>query len=82
VWKQAGEDGPGRAWERRWRSFPRLLVVLVGTSAAGMRPAVADLRLAAEETVHVMSSSMTFGRPPPSSSRWSRRYPPPAGDLH
>ncbi|MEU4588071.1 hypothetical protein AB0F92_39495 [Kitasatospora aureofaciens] len=49
VWEQAGEDGSGRAWERRWRSFPWLLVVLVGTAAAGVRGAVADLRLAAEE---------------------------------
>ncbi|MGA5823923.1 hypothetical protein ACPC54_39500 [Kitasatospora sp. NPDC094028] len=44
-----GEDGAGRAWERRWRSFPRLLVVLAGTAASGVRGAVADLRLAAEE---------------------------------
>ncbi|MFJ3791457.1 hypothetical protein [Kitasatospora sp. NPDC090091] len=49
MWEQAGEDGSGRAWERRWRSFPRLLVVLVGTGAAAVRTAVADLRLAAEE---------------------------------
>ncbi|MEU9048682.1 MULTISPECIES: hypothetical protein [unclassified Kitasatospora] len=49
VWEQAGEDGSGRAWERRWRAFPRLLVVLVGTAASGMRSAVADLRLAAEK---------------------------------
>ncbi|MFI9366768.1 replication-relaxation family protein [Kitasatospora sp. NPDC053057] len=49
VWEQAGEDGAGRAWERRFRSFPRLLIVLVGTAAAGVRSAVADLRLAAEE---------------------------------
>ncbi|WBP91931.1 replication-relaxation family protein [Kitasatospora cathayae] len=49
VWEQAGSDGRGRAWERRWRAFPRLLVVLVGTAAAGVRGAVADLRLAAEE---------------------------------
>ncbi|MFJ4184131.1 hypothetical protein [Kitasatospora sp. NPDC089509] len=49
VWEQAGEDGASRAWERRWRSFPRLLVVLVGTGAAAVRSAVADLRLAAEE---------------------------------
>lgn len=47
--EQTGPDGRSRAWERRWRSFPRLLVVLVGTAAAGMRGAVADLRLAAEE---------------------------------
>ncbi|MFE7529364.1 replication-relaxation family protein [Kitasatospora sp. NPDC057542] len=47
VWEQAGPGG--RVWERRWRSFPRLLVVLVGTAAAGVRSAVADLRLAAEE---------------------------------
>ncbi|MQS17847.1 hypothetical protein F7Q99_38080 [Streptomyces kaniharaensis] len=49
VWEQAGPDDRGRAWERRWRSFPRLLVVLVGTAAARVRGAVADLRLAAEE---------------------------------
>ncbi|MFJ9847325.1 hypothetical protein ACIRYZ_44260 [Kitasatospora sp. NPDC101155] len=49
LWEQTGEDGSGRAWERRWRTFPQLLVVLVGTAAAGVRPAVADLRLAAEE---------------------------------
>ncbi|WP_406211451.1 hypothetical protein OH807_00035 [Kitasatospora sp. NBC_01560] len=44
-----GAGGRGRAWERRWRSFPRLLVVPVGTAAAGVRGTVADLRLAAEE---------------------------------
>ncbi|MCX4743933.1 hypothetical protein OG455_00120 [Kitasatospora sp. NBC_01287] len=49
VWEQPGPDGRGRAWERRWRSFPRLLVVLVGTGAAQARSVVADLRLAAEE---------------------------------
>ncbi|MGW7448162.1 replication-relaxation family protein [Kitasatospora sp. NPDC054795] len=49
LWEQTSPDGRGRAWERRWRSFPRLLVVLVGTAAAGVRGAVADLRLAAEE---------------------------------
>ncbi|MFI5649305.1 replication-relaxation family protein [Kitasatospora sp. NPDC051705] len=51
LWEQAGPGGRGRgrAWERRWRAFPRLLVVLVGTAAAGVRGAVADLRLAAEE---------------------------------
>ncbi|MFI6849664.1 hypothetical protein ACIBJD_34520 [Kitasatospora sp. NPDC050467] len=49
VWAQAGEDGAGRAWERRWRSFPRLLVVPVGTTASAVRGAVADLRLTAEE---------------------------------
>lgn len=49
VWEQTGEDGSGLARERRWRYFPRLLVVLVGTAAAGVRGAVADLRLAAEE---------------------------------
>ncbi|MDH6129071.1 replication-relaxation family protein [Kitasatospora sp. GP82] len=49
VWEQTGEDGSGRAWERRWRAFPRLLVVLVGTAVAGVRGAVADLRLAAWE---------------------------------
>ncbi|MFE7587864.1 hypothetical protein ACFU6K_00575 [Kitasatospora sp. NPDC057512] len=50
LWEQAGEGGRGRAWERRRRSFPWLLVVLVGTAAAGVRSAVADLRPAAEET--------------------------------
>ncbi|MFJ7250179.1 replication-relaxation family protein [Kitasatospora sp. NPDC098652] len=49
LWEQTGEHGVGRAWERRWRSFPRLLVVLVGTAASEVRSAVADLRLAAEE---------------------------------
>ncbi|MFJ6385918.1 replication-relaxation family protein [Kitasatospora sp. NPDC092039] len=49
LWEQSGPGGRGRAWERRWRSFPRLLVVLVGTAASGVRSAVADLRLAAEE---------------------------------
>ncbi|MFJ6140577.1 hypothetical protein [Kitasatospora sp. NPDC092286] len=49
LWEQAGPDGSGRTWERRWRSFPRVLVVLVGTGAAQVRPAVADLRLATEE---------------------------------
>ncbi|MFF2548381.1 hypothetical protein ACFVUY_38295 [Kitasatospora sp. NPDC058063] len=49
MWEQAGEGGTGRAWERRWRAFPRLLVVLVGTAAAGVRSAVTDLRLTAEE---------------------------------
>ncbi|MFD0274154.1 hypothetical protein ACFVHB_09630 [Kitasatospora sp. NPDC127111] len=49
LWEQPGPDGQGPARERRWRSFPRLLVVLVGTAAAQVRSAVADLRLAAEE---------------------------------
>ncbi|MFB7672329.1 hypothetical protein ACFC26_13025 [Kitasatospora purpeofusca] len=49
LWEQAGQGGRGRAWQRRWRSFLRLLVVLVGTAAAGARGAVADLHLAAEE---------------------------------
>ncbi|MEV0535857.1 hypothetical protein [Kitasatospora sp. NPDC050463] len=49
VWEQAGDDGSGRAWERHWRAFPRLLVVLAGTPAAAIDAAVADLRLAAEE---------------------------------
>ncbi|MFC8453879.1 hypothetical protein [Kitasatospora sp. NPDC057223] len=49
LWEQAGPQGAGRAWERQWRTFPRLLVVLAGTAAAGVRAAVADLRLAAEE---------------------------------
>ncbi|MFF3113594.1 hypothetical protein ACFVSN_30925 [Kitasatospora sp. NPDC057904] len=49
MWEQAGEGGSGRAWERRWRPLPRLLVALVGTAAAGVRSAVAELRLAAEE---------------------------------
>ncbi|MFE7527693.1 hypothetical protein ACFU7Y_18545 [Kitasatospora sp. NPDC057542] len=34
LWEQPGPGGTGRAWERRWRTFPRLLVVLVGTTAA------------------------------------------------
>ncbi|MFD7828159.1 hypothetical protein [Kitasatospora sp. NPDC059803] len=49
LWERAGPDDRVRAWERRWRAFPRLLVALVGTEAAGVRGAVADLRLAAEE---------------------------------
>ncbi|MET8624762.1 replication-relaxation family protein [Kitasatospora sp. NPDC004669] len=49
LWEQPGPGGTGRAWERRWRTFPRLLVVLIGTTAASARSAVADLRLAAEE---------------------------------
>ncbi|MGW4809225.1 replication-relaxation family protein [Kitasatospora sp. NPDC004272] len=49
LWDQAGPGGAGRAWERLWRAFPRLLVILVGTTAAEARTAVADLRLAAEE---------------------------------
>ncbi|MFD7735758.1 hypothetical protein ACFV6F_35900, partial [Kitasatospora phosalacinea] len=49
LWDQAGPDGIGRAWERLWRAFPRLLIVLTGTTAAEARTAVADLRLAAEE---------------------------------
>ncbi|MFK0195863.1 hypothetical protein [Kitasatospora sp. NPDC090308] len=35
--------------ERRWRTFPRLLVILAGTAAAEAHTAVADLRLAAQE---------------------------------
>ncbi|WP_435652361.1 hypothetical protein [Kitasatospora purpeofusca] len=38
LWEQAGPGGRGRSWERRWRAFPRLLVVLVGPAAAGARP--------------------------------------------
>ncbi|MFJ2781597.1 replication-relaxation family protein [Kitasatospora sp. NPDC087315] len=53
LWEQSGPEGRGRAWERRWRAFPRLLVVLVGTAASGVRGAVADLRLAAEENPSV-----------------------------
>ncbi|MER5642149.1 replication-relaxation family protein [Kitasatospora sp. NPDC002227] len=49
LWEQPAPDGRGQRWERLWRSFPRLLVVLVGTTAAEVRSAVADLRLAAEE---------------------------------
>ncbi|MFD9127416.1 hypothetical protein [Kitasatospora sp. NPDC059571] len=49
LWEQTGEGGRGRAWERRWRAFPRLLVVPVGTAAAGVRGAVTGLRLATEE---------------------------------
>ncbi|MFH8387095.1 hypothetical protein ACH4E7_40325 [Kitasatospora sp. NPDC018058] len=65
VWEQAGEDGSGRAWERRWRSYLRLLVVLVGTAASGVRSAVADLRLAAEENPAVPFPSLFClpGRP-------------------
>ncbi|MEE1826305.1 hypothetical protein PUR61_29560 [Streptomyces sp. BE20] len=42
---------------------PRLLVVLVGTAAAAVRSAVADLRLAAEEnpTVAEMLAAVTAG---------------------
>ncbi|MEU3495415.1 replication-relaxation family protein [Kitasatospora cineracea] len=49
LWEQTGPGGAGRAWERLWRTFPRLLVVLTGTTTAEARTAVADLRLAAEE---------------------------------
>ncbi|MEE1783018.1 replication-relaxation family protein [Streptomyces sp. SP17BM10] len=49
LWEQGGPDSTGRAWERLWKAFPRLLVVLVNTTAAEARTAVADLRLAAEE---------------------------------
>lgn len=49
LWERSGPDGRGRAWERRRRSFPWLLVVLVGMAAPGVRSAVADPRLAAEE---------------------------------
>lgn len=49
LWEQAGPDDAGRAWERLWRTFPQLLVVLVGTTAAEARTAMANLRLAAEE---------------------------------
>ncbi|MET8630564.1 hypothetical protein ABZW30_43865 [Kitasatospora sp. NPDC004669] len=49
LWEQPGRDGRGQVWEQRWRAFPRLLVILVGTGAAAVRSVVADLRLAAEE---------------------------------
>ncbi|GAA2126364.1 hypothetical protein GCM10009759_78730 [Kitasatospora saccharophila] len=49
LWDQAGPNDTGRAWERLWKAFPRLLVVLAGTTTAQARTAVADLRLAAEE---------------------------------
>ncbi|GGU99116.1 replication-relaxation family protein [Kitasatospora aureofaciens] len=49
LWEQPGAGGSGRAWERRWRAFPSVLVVLAGTPAAAIDAAVADLRLAAEE---------------------------------
>ncbi|OEV34774.1 hypothetical protein HS99_0009855 [Kitasatospora aureofaciens] len=49
LWEQPGPEGRGRAWERRRRSFPRLLIVLVGTAASGVRSAMADLHLADEE---------------------------------
>ncbi|MEU3497012.1 hypothetical protein ABZ747_26405 [Kitasatospora cineracea] len=49
LWEQAGPDGAGRAWERLWKTFPQLLVVLTGITAAEARTAMADLRPAAEE---------------------------------
>ncbi len=49
LWEQAGPDGTGRAWERHWRPFPSILVVLVGAPAAEVVAAVENLRLAAEE---------------------------------
>ncbi|MFF2079121.1 hypothetical protein ACFVXG_30755 [Kitasatospora sp. NPDC058162] len=53
LWEQAGEGGSGRAWERRWRAFPRLLVVLVGTAAAG----IAELRNRGYDTGHEQASA-------------------------
>ncbi|MET8704334.1 replication-relaxation family protein [Kitasatospora sp. NPDC004723] len=49
LWEQPGTDGSGCGWERRWRAFPSVLVVLVGTPGTAVGAAVADLRLAAEE---------------------------------
>ncbi|WP_327072110.1 hypothetical protein OG196_00225 [Kitasatospora purpeofusca] len=49
LWKQPGPSGSGRAWERDWRVFPSVLVVLAGTTAASVGAAVEDLLLAAEE---------------------------------
>ncbi|WP_407992008.1 hypothetical protein [Kitasatospora sp. CMC57] len=49
LWQQPGQGGNGRAWERRWRTFPTVLVVLTGTQAASVTTAVEDLLLAAEE---------------------------------
>jgi len=49
LWEQPGLDGTGRAWERRWRAFPSVLVVLVGTAATAVGAAVEDLLLVAEE---------------------------------
>ncbi|MFI8085887.1 replication-relaxation family protein [Kitasatospora sp. NPDC086009] len=49
LWHQPGPGGTGWARERRWRTFPALLVVLTGTPAAEGERAVEDLLLAAEE---------------------------------
>ncbi|MFE0462556.1 hypothetical protein ACFW1A_25205 [Kitasatospora sp. NPDC058965] len=70
LWEQAGPGDRGRAWERRWRAFPRLLVVLVGTTAAGVRSAVADLRLAAEENPAVAARIEDLIQRGPSAPIW------------
>ncbi|MFJ9523640.1 replication-relaxation family protein [Kitasatospora sp. NPDC101801] len=49
LWQQPGPGGTGPARERRWRTFPALLVVLTGTPATAVARAVEDLLLAAEE---------------------------------
>ncbi len=49
LWQQPGPGGTGWARERRWRTFPALLVVLTGTQASALGTAVEDLLLAAEE---------------------------------
>ncbi|MFD9598406.1 replication-relaxation family protein [Kitasatospora sp. NPDC059973] len=49
LWHQPGPGGAGRAHERRWRTFPTLLIVLTGTAATSVTTAVEDLLLAAEE---------------------------------
>ncbi|MEV7930162.1 hypothetical protein [Kitasatospora sp. NPDC088264] len=67
--EQAGPDGLGLAWERRWRSFPRLLVVLAGVAAAGVRGAVADLWLTAEENP-ATAELLTAEPPQRARSRW------------
>ncbi|WP_329611623.1 hypothetical protein [Kitasatospora herbaricolor] len=49
LWQQPGPGGTGWARERRWRTFPTVLVLLTGTAATAVGAAVADLLLAAEE---------------------------------
>ncbi|OKI25164.1 replication-relaxation family protein [Streptomyces sp. CB03911] len=49
LWQQPGPGGTNWAWERRWRTFPALLIVLTGTPASTVSTAVEDLLLAAEE---------------------------------
>ncbi|MFF9646257.1 hypothetical protein [Kitasatospora aureofaciens] len=50
------------------QAFPRLLVVVVGTAASGVRSAVADRRLAAEENPAVaeMLAAVPAGAADPS----------------